>query len=63
MQTVFLLVIWMLSTEPNGNLVLNYGHNLVKDKPSCEAAGKEFLKEQPNAQYACLPTKVIGKQV
>lgn len=63
MQTAFLLVVWMLSTQPNGDLALNYGHSLFKDKAACEAQGKEFLKEQPNAQYACLSTKIVGKQV
>ncbi|MNK71137.1 hypothetical protein D3C87_905790 [compost metagenome] len=63
MPTVSLLVVWMLSTEPNGNLVLNMGHNLHKDKATCGAQGKEFLKEQPNAQFACLKTNVVGKQV
>lgn len=63
MSTMFLLVVWMLSTEPDGKLLLNYGHVLHKDKASCETQAKEFLKEQPEAQWACLPTKVIGKRV
>lgn len=63
MAKVFLLVVWMLSTEPNGDLAFNMGHNLHKSKESCEAQAKEFLKEQPDAQWACLPTKVVGKRV
>lgn len=63
MPTVYLLVAWMLSVQPNGQLGLDYGNALFKDKEACEAKAKEFLKEQPDAQAACLPTKIVGKRV
>lgn len=63
MPTVYLLVAWMLSVQPNNQLALSYGHDLFKDKEACEQKAKEFLKEQPDAQAVCLPTKIVGKRV
>lgn len=63
MPTVYLLVAWMLSVQPNGQLALNYGNDLFQTKQECEAKAKELLKEMPDAQTACLPTKIVGKRV
>lgn len=63
MASVFFLTVWLVFTQPNGQIAAAVGHDMFPDKASCEAKAKEFLKEQPQAQWSCTKSPVMGKQV